>query len=149
MRQSTLVFREATGTFYYDRWKPLFEGATNILISICLVQWIGVIGAILSTVITNLVICHVIEPYVLYKHAFCSSPRKYYFKNYLMIALFVVALGVMYLCKQRYDSYWTELFVNGFISVGISFAVCAAWVLLDRGAARTVIDRLKSRIKAK
>jgi len=26
MRQATELFKDATGTFYYDRWKPLFEG---------------------------------------------------------------------------------------------------------------------------
>ena len=34
MRQATLLFRDATGTFYNDRWKPLFEGLLNVALSI-------------------------------------------------------------------------------------------------------------------
>lgn len=34
MRQATFLFRDATGTFYYDRWKPLFEGILNVVLSI-------------------------------------------------------------------------------------------------------------------
>ena len=34
MRQATLLFRDATGTFYNDRWKPLIEGVLNIGLSI-------------------------------------------------------------------------------------------------------------------
>ena len=33
MRQSTLLFRDATGTFYNDRFKPLIEGITNAVLS--------------------------------------------------------------------------------------------------------------------
>ena len=82
MRHSTLTFRDATGSFYGDRWKPLFEGVVNIVLSILLVNWIGVSGVIVATVITNLLICHLVEPYVLYKNAFDLSPNTFYLKNY-------------------------------------------------------------------
>jgi len=102
MRQSTLAFREATGTFYNDRYKPLLEGCVNIVLSIIFVQWIGVTGVIVATIITNLLICHIIEPYVLYKNAFAVSPKKYYLKNYARIFLFSVALVILEYCKQSY-----------------------------------------------
>ena len=92
MRQSVLVFRDATGTFYNDRYKPLIEGAVNIVLSIVFVKLIGVTGVIIATIITNICICHIIEPYVLYKNAFFMSPKYYYIKNYSMILLFAIAL---------------------------------------------------------
>ena len=145
MRQSVLVFREATGTFYYDRWKPLLEGILNIVLSVLLVQWFGVTGVIVATVITNLLICHIIEPYVLYKHAFNASPRRYYLKNYTMIALFIAALGLLNHVMREYDSNWIELLVNGCISVAISVCVCCVWLLLNRNEFKCFSSAVKER----
>ena len=146
MRQSGLVFREATGTFYNDRWKPLLEGCVNIVLSILFVQWIGVTGVIVATIITNLLICHVIEPYVLYKNAFGLSPKKYYFKNYARICLFAIALVVLEYCKQSYAEAWTEFFVNGFVSVGISIIVCLIVLLLNWDLIKGLIKTTNSEI---
>lgn len=146
MRQSTLVFREATGTFYNDRWKPLFEGLTNIILSVIFVHLIGVTGVIVATIITNLLICHIIEPYVLYKNAFSTSPKIYFFKNYSMIALFTISLIVLNFCMQDFCGDWTELFVNGFISVGISFTICVISLLCNRKACKLFLTNIRSRV---
>ena len=124
MRRSTLTFRDATGTFYSDRWKPLIEGVVNIVLSILLVKLVGVTGVIIATIVTNLLICHVIEPYVLYKNAFSISPRRYYFTNYIMISVFTVALAALNLCLRNFSNEFTELIVNGCISVAVSLATC-------------------------
>lgn len=133
MRHSVLVFRNATGTFYYDRWKPLFEGVTNLILSIVLVKQMGVTGVIAATILTNLLICHAVEPYVLYKHAFSASPEAYYKVNYGMILLFTLALFWMNAVLRQTDSQWTALLVNGFMSVGVSAAVCIIAAVLFKG----------------
>ena len=147
MRQSTLLFREATGTFYNDRWKPLFEGALNIVLSVAFVYWIGVAGVIVATIITNLVICHVVEPFVLYKHAFVKSPKHYYFKNYSMILLFTIALVILHFCMMMLSNPWTTLLANGFISVGISFVVCGVVLLLNRELCKDLLYGVKKGFK--
>ena len=138
MRSGIIAFKDATGTFYHDRWKPVAEGITNVVLSVLLVKWIGVVGVIAATVITNLTICHAIEPYVLYKHAFQASPRKYYLKNYGMILLFCGILAVMDGCMQSLENQWLELLVNGCISVGISGTVSLV-ILLCSGELRQIL----------
>lgn len=147
MRQSTLVFREATGTFYNDRWKPLFEGLTNTVLSVILVQWIGVTGVIVATIFTNLVICHVVEPYVLYKNAFAVSPKKYYYRNYGMIALFAASLLFLDFCMQKLQNQWMQLLTNGFISIGISLIVCAIILFINRNLSIRLVKSIKGRLK--
>ena len=147
MRQSAMLFREATGTFYNDRWKPLAEGIVNIVLSVIFVHLFGVTGVIVATIITNLIICHIVEPYVLYKHAFNISPKTYYLKNYSMILLFGAAVFVLTLCMQSFDSLWTELFVNGFISVGISALACAVVFLFNRKLSIELIKKLLESVK--
>lgn len=136
MRTNMITFREATGTFYYDRWRPLLEGIVNVILSVLLVKKIGVVGVIVATVITNLLICHVVDPYVLFKYAFEASPKKFYFLNYGMILLFGCALTVMHASLQHCASQWAEFMVNGFISVGISLITCLAALLANKNAMR-------------
>lgn len=131
MKSSVLVFRDATGAFYNDRWKPLVEGIANIVLSVLFVNMIGVVGVIVATAITNLLICHVVEPYVLYKNAFFSSPKNYYICNYSMIACFCLALILLDYCMQSLENAFAELFVNGLVSLCISIPICVLVALLQ------------------
>ena len=151
LRQATLLFKDATGTFYNDRWKPFFEGTLNVILSISLVlifgelfgDDVGVVGVIVATIITNLTICHVVEPYVLFKHAFRQSPKKYWARNYLYIAGFICALFAMSFCSQSYDNVWLELLVNGSISVAVSAALIALVSLISKEFRTHVFTILK------
>lgn len=143
MRRSTLTFRDATGSFYGDRWKPLFEGSLNIILSILLVNYIGVVGVIVATIITNLVICHVVEPYVLYKNAFGRAPGKFYLKNYGMIAAFFIALTGEHLIMQSMTNAFAEMMVNGLISLACSGMVCVIMALMNKDQSRQLAKILR------
>ena len=132
LRHSTLIFRDATGTFYHDRWKPLAEGLLNVILSVLFVKLFGVVGVIAATAVTNLLICHTVEPYVLYKHAFSVSPRKYYIKNYGMILAFSVTLVGMHFCLRSTSHAITALLINGLISLGFSSVLCILVLVCNR-----------------
>lgn len=140
MRQATMLFRDATGTFYNDRWKPLFEGVLNVGLSIGFVflfsflfgEDFAVVGVIVATIITNLTICHIVEPHVLYKYALKTTATKYYIRNYFYIALFAVALIALHFSLQSYDNEWKELLVNGCIAVAIAIVPCVFVTFIDK-----------------
>lgn len=127
MRKDVLLFRDATGIFYYDRWKPLLEGISNIILSIILVLILpkeySVVGVIVATIITNIVICHIVEPYVLFKYEFKDSPKKYYLKNYFCICVFIACLFILSQLLVNCDNVWLQLVINGCISVGASLII--------------------------
>lgn len=137
MRRSALLFRDASGTFYYDRWKPIVEGIVNLGLSLLFVQVFPedyrVAGVIAATIITSLLICHIVDPYVVYKHVFGRSVKEYWLRNYAHIGLFVIAL----LLLDCLDS--SRLLTNGMIALGISVAVLGLIVLVDR----SIIKNLK------
>jgi hypothetical protein len=145
MRQTVLMFRDATGTFYHDRWKPLAEGLFNVVFSILFVKWIGIAGVILATIATNLLICHVIEPYVLYKNAFSQSPARYYCKNYSWILLFAAALVLVNSCMVEISSRWQQLITNGFISVVISIVICTVTIILNKETFSYMIQMMRKK----
>lgn len=153
LRQAGLLFRDASGTFYYDRWKPTVEGIFNIVFSVLFVKIFpeeyNVVGVIVATIITNLLICHVIEPYVLYKHAFKSSVKPYLIKNYSFVAVFIIALFALDKMMLTYDSSIKELLVNGFISVGISMVVFIGVLIVDKQFRDYTLSATKTVLKIK
>lgn len=94
MRQAVLTFRDATATYYYDRYKPLFESAVNLAASIILVQIMGIAGVFLGTIISTLTVCTWVEPYVLYKHVL-KCPLREYFKKYLIYCVVTLIAGLI------------------------------------------------------
>lgn len=160
MRQVTLTFRDATGTFYNDRWKPLFEGLLNASLSIGFVYLFSylfgddfaVVGVIVATIITNLSICHVVEPHVLYKYGFRASAKKYYIRNYSYIILFVLGVFILHVLMQTNSNEWIELLINGFISVGVSSTLCFIVILSDkdfRHHATNFLHKIKDKLSNK
>lgn len=154
LRQATLLFRDATGTFYNDRWKPLIEGLLNIGLSILFVfifpQEYNVVGVIVATIITNVLICHIVEPHVLYKYALNASTKEYYIRNYIYIIVFVIALIALHFSMISNDSQWVELFANGGISLAFSLSISGIVVLLNRNFRQYFIvmfKRLRHRSK--
>ncbi len=136
MRQSTLLFRDATGTFYNDRWKPICEGLLNVALSVLFVKVFpeeyNVVGVIVATIITNIFICHIVEPHVLFKYAFKSTAKQYYIRNYVYIAVFAAALVVLHFCTVSLGNEWLELVANGFIAMGIAITPCVIAALCNK-----------------
>ena len=149
MRRSTLLFRDASGLFYNDRWKPLIEGVANLALSVLFVMILpddyNVAGVIVATIITNLFICHIVEPYILYKNAFLSTPRKHFITNYLMIFLFSAYVFLFDFIRVDASSEWGSLLINGCISVGIWIAVLCVYLCLDRDLRGRLLNILRKR----
>lgn len=121
MRNTTLTFRDASGTFYHDRYKPLIEGVVSLGLSLILVKFYGVTGILVSNIVTNVFICHIIEPYVLYKYAFKKKMKSYFVVNNLVMILFVGIIYGFSLLDGVFDySNFINLLIKGFTSVVIS-----------------------------
>lgn len=136
MRQAVMLFRDSSGTFYFDRWKPIVEGLLNAGLSILFVlifpKEYNVVGVIVATIITNVFICHIVEPHVLYKYALQKSTKHYYIRNYGYMLLFAAALIAMHFCLVQNDSQWIEMFANGGISLAFSLVISAIVVLCNK-----------------
>ncbi len=145
MRESIIAFRDATGAFYHDRWMPVVEGCANMVLSILLVNRLGVVGVILATVVTNLVISHIVEPLILYKNAFNASPAKHYIRNYIMVAVFGVVLVCMNHFMYSAESQAKELVINGCISVGFSMIVCLVAATLNGSVRKKIASIFKNK----
>lgn len=94
MRKAVLTFRDATGLYWEDRYKPLAESAINLIFSIILVNFLGTIGVFIGTFISTITTCFWVEPYVLYKYEFDLNIKPY-LKKYLFYTILTVTVGII------------------------------------------------------
>lgn len=96
MRKTNLTFREASGLFEKDKWKPIAESIINLVSSILLALKFGVIGVFLGTLISSVTTCLWVEPYVIYKYDFKRPFKEYIFTYIKRFLLFIFMAGITY-----------------------------------------------------
>lgn len=93
MRQTVLVFRDASASYYYDRYKPLFSMAYCFIATFILIMDYGVLGVIMASITCNLFIDTIVETIMLYRHVFFEKAR-WYFKRYMIYACLTILDGI-------------------------------------------------------
>lgn len=98
-RRAGIIYKEALGLFWYDRYKAVVEAVLNLVISIVLVLRLGIAGVFIGTFCSTLFTSAWVEPYVIYKHRFACSPLLF-FKKYGWNLLVMAAIwwGTDYIC---------------------------------------------------
>ena len=107
------LFKNAKGLFWYDRYKAIIEAVVNLVASLILMQFMGIIGVLLGTTISIVFVNVWYEPYVLYKHGFDKEPMGWYMKNYVFNFIltilvcgmtfgltYILPMGVGWLCVK-------------------------------------------------
>lgn len=125
MRKAVLMFRDACGLYWNDRYKPLAESVINLTASIYLTINYGVIGVVLGGIISTLLTCFWVEPYVLFNNGI-DIKLKDYFADYLKFT--VVALLSAWASKFIYSSLLAKVTLVNFIA-GIFICVSITLVL--------------------
>lgn len=74
------VYRQAAGIWWEDRYRPVIEAIVNLLLNIFLVKRFGIIGVLLSTIVSLIVINFAWGTNVLFKYYFKRSPKEYFLK---------------------------------------------------------------------
>ena len=100
MRKVVVSFREAAGLFYKDRYRTVFEVVCNLVTSIVLAKYLGVLGVFIGTTISYFSLSFWIEVYVLFKDGLKSKVSSYYL-DYFCKLLFTLIVGgfLYYLCS--------------------------------------------------
>jgi len=86
MRTAIGTFKNKAGLFVQDKYAPLIEGSINIVASLILVQYYGLAGIFIGTIISSILTVFWTQPLIVYKNVFKTSVRPY-FTRYLYYAL--------------------------------------------------------------
>lgn len=94
------VFTNANGLFIKDRIRPLIQSLVNLIVSIYLVQKIGLPGIFVGTLVSNLFTTWWRQPLILFRYVFCDKPI-YYFSSF--IKWFAVTICICLAYKTFFD----------------------------------------------
>lgn len=86
IRKVVLTYKDAGGIWWEDRYRPYIVMLVNLVGNLVMVQFIGIYGVILSTIISMLVSIP-IENYTVFKYIFNKRSGDFYKKNALYIIL--------------------------------------------------------------
>ena len=92
-------YKTAAGVFKQDQYLALIQGAVNLVISIVLVQKIGLVGVYIGTIISGL-IANVTKPYIIYKVCFDKKSWVYFIDSIKYIVVSLTALILLIFLKS-------------------------------------------------
>ena len=119
------TYKDAGGIWHKDRFRPLVTAFTNLGMNLVMVQFWGIYGVLLSTVISMLVVG---MPWLLH-NLFTTLFDNRFVKDYLLSLVFyllvstAVAAATFYICSFTNSSPWGTLFLRGLICIIFSNTV--------------------------
>lgn len=155
-RKINLQFREAMGLFWQDRYKAVAEAIINLIASILLVKKFGVVGVVGGTILSTLLTCFWVEPYILMRYGIIEHWKtrlRDYFMDYgkrvLTVCAVVLCGRFVYQCLPDSNFFW--FVVDGVLYTCIyAFFICLVFgrskefqYLLNR--AKNRLNRLQNR----
>ena len=91
-------YRQARGLWWEDRIRPVVDGIINLTLNFFLVQYIGIAGVMLSTIICHVFIDSLWGARILFKHYFTNAKQSHYvLKLVLFAASTTLACALSYL----------------------------------------------------
>lgn len=104
-------FKTAAGVFEQDKYLALIQGAVNLVISIVLVQKIGLAGVYIGTVVSGL-IANITKPFIIYKVCFDKNARPYFIDSMKYLA---VLSGILIILSSLKKIIMPEVTIISFV----------------------------------
>ncbi len=125
-RGITDIFKDGSG-FFDDIHLPILEAIINFIISIVLVQYIGLNGVIIGTIVSNMLIICIAKPILVFKRCFDKNIKDYIkiYGNYsiLIIVSLLSCNFIMEFIPLRNISSWLDWLIQGIIVGSITFII--------------------------
>ena len=87
-RKVVITYKDAAGIWWEDRFRPFVMAATNLISNLILVQFIGIWGIIISTIL-SLCVSLPWETHTVFKYVFKRSSKEYWLS---MLQFFITLL---------------------------------------------------------
>lgn len=92
-----ILYKDAAGIWHKDRFRPLITALTNLVLNLILVNFIGIYGVLLSTVISTLLIGFPWLVRNLFSEIFHISPKEYLYKLLKYVIIVIITAIITYM----------------------------------------------------
>ncbi len=154
LQNAVRTFKDSMGLFRHDRYKAIVQAALNIVISLILVKYMGVIGVFLGTTISMILTTFWVEPYVLYKYGFKGRCRKYFLHLgiyvSLMAAVFLITDFVCNIAAKSIGNLYAEIFVRLLLCIIVSdllLILIYSWTDNFKSVMNMAVGFIKSKLR--
>lgn len=140
-------FRTSMGLFQQAKYRPIFSILINLILSIILVQKIGIYGVTIGTSVAILTTSMWYDPKILHKFGFNRSSKNYFTKNvYYTFTIIVTGFITNYIIGLIEINSIYSLLLSMFICVVLSSFLLFI-LLLRTWELKYIIDIIRSKIK--
>lgn len=158
------VYLETNGLWWENRYKAILEAISNLVLNYFLGKYFGVVGILLATIITILVINFGYGSRIVFKHYFgIDRISEYYMRNLKFFIITAIAGAITFaMCSFIETNIVATLFIRGIICVILpnilffvmyfknkDFKIAVPWILESIGitknfpAAKKLIEIIK------
>lgn len=120
MNMICYAYRQAAGLWWEDKYRPVIEALSNLTLNIILVRYIGVLGVLLSTVVTLIPFNTLWGSHILYKKFFTEEKHSVYLGRlcYYALAAFAGCAATGLVCGfVSVSNLWLVIILRGCICV--------------------------------
>lgn len=125
MKKTFILFKDAAGIFYEDRYVPILEIIVNIVSSIILIHYFELTGVIIGTILSSLVVFLYSYPKFIYKPLFNGKYSTYLKEQgkylLLFILTFILCISIMQIIP--FTNIWSEVLVGFAVAIIIPNSV--------------------------
>ena len=153
MREPIIISRDANGLFKEAKNNAYCVAIVKVVLSVVLIQYLGITGVLLATLIANWVVDFLYNPILVYKRVFKLNPLRYY---KMVISRLLIAIGIGaagYLVWNYNIAFVSGGFVKFFIAciiLGISVVLAISIIyIVSYQSFRNLIRRIFSIFKRK
>ncbi|HCW24396.1 MAG TPA: polysaccharide biosynthesis protein [Lachnospiraceae bacterium] len=140
-------YKTAAGVFEPDRYLAIIQGVVNLVLSIWLVQVIGLAGIYVGTVISGL-IANVTKPFIIYRVCFDRKASGYFIDSVKYLAVVVLCTG---LCQVIANHVIANLSIGTFLLMVILITLIYNGIFLvlfgRSGEAQYLFGLVRQRLK--
>lgn len=113
------IYKDAGGLWHEDKWRPLTTALTNLIMNLIMVQFWGIYGILLSTVLSTLIVGMPWLLHNLFTVLFEKKDLKPYLKHllyYTMISA-LTCIITLFICNLVTLSDWSTIIFRGIICI--------------------------------
>lgn len=121
------MYNVALGLVKYNIWKPFCQGIINLVVSIVLAKYIGLIGVIIGTIASYVLMPVWVEPFTLFKYYFKRNAKEYVFQFLLTFVFMLISGAITFAVCSLLPSGGLGLLIARFAVCGV---VCVLTLML-------------------
>lgn len=111
-----ISMQNALGLHHLDQYIVILQAVMNLLISLVLVEKIGVIGIIIGTICSTIIFPTLSKPYIIYKNVFKQNVFKYYME-YIVQSSFMLIVCII--INTIFQTMYLEKGIGSFLLMAV------------------------------